>query len=274
MLSGIFIGAVVAYTFLLISKRASIYLWIMSYATFSLLALKYQVVGGCFTAYLWIILSILVFLAINPLRLALFTKIIFKIVGKAMPKMSKTEREALEAGSVSFEGELFSGNPNFHKLNAEKPINLTKEEQDFLDGPVSILCRMLDDWDITHNRLDLPPNVWEYIKKSGFLGMIIPKKYGGLAFSATAQMRVLVKIYSSSITAATTVAVPNSLGPAELLLKYGTEEQKNHYLPRLAKGEEIPCFALTGPNAGSDAASIPDTGIVCTKNIDGKKVTG
>ena len=133
---------------------------------------------------------------------------------------------------------------------------------------------MIDDWDITHNRTDLPPEIWQFIKENRFLGMIIPKQYGGLEFSATAQMSILVKVYGRSITAATTISVPNSLGPGELLLKYGTEEQKNYYLPRLADGREIPCFALTGPNAGSDAASIPDRGIVCRQEFNGKEVLG
>ena len=140
---------------------------------------------------------------------------------------------------------------------------LSAEEQAFLDGPCEELCRMLDDFDITHRLGDMPPQVWEFIKSKGFFAMIIPKKYGGLQFSAYAHSCVLIKLASRSATASSTIAVPNSLGPAELLLHYGTEEQKNYYLPRLARGEEVPCFALTGPRAGSDAASLPDTGVVC-----------
>ena len=159
-------------------------------------------------------------------------------------------------------------------LRTAPTVRLSKEEQAFLDGPVDALCAMLDDWDITHNQTDLSPEVWKFIKENRFFGMIIPKNYGGMEFSATAQMSILVKVYGRSITAATTISVPNSLGPGELLLKYGTEEQKNYYLPRLADGREIPCFALTGPNAGSDAASIPDKGIVCRKKFNGKEVLG
>jgi acyl-CoA dehydrogenase len=151
---------------------------------------------------------------------------------------------------------------------------LTPEEQAFIDGPCEELCRMVDDWDITHRRADMPPEVWEFLKKKGFFAMIIPKKYGGLEFSAYAHSCVLVKLASRSATVSSTVAVPNSLGPAELLLHYGTEEQKNHYLPRLARGEDVPCFALTAPRAGSDAASIPDTGVVCRGTYEGREVVG
>ena len=151
---------------------------------------------------------------------------------------------------------------------------LSAEEQAFLDGPCEELCRMLDDFDITHRLGDMPPQVWDFIKSKGFFAMIIPKKYGGLQFSAYAHSCVLIKVASRSATASSTIAVPNSLGPAELLLHYGTEEQKNYYLPRLARGEEIPCFALTGPRAGSDAAALPDTGIVCKGTVAGARDRG
>src|SRR5258708_5068134 len=177
--------------------------------------------------------------------------------------MSNTEREALEAGTAWWDGELFSGNPDWSKLSANPTASLSAEEQAFLDGPCEELCRMLDDFDITHRRGDLPPAVWEFLKSRGFFAMIIGKQYGGLQFSAYAHSCVLVKLASRSVTCASTVAVPNSLGPAELLSHYGTEEQKDHYLPRLARGVDIPCFALTGPRVGSDAAPMPDTGIVC-----------
>jgi acyl-CoA dehydrogenase len=169
---------------------------------------------------------------------------------------------------------LFTGKPDWPKLLAAKAPQLTAEEQSFLDGPCEELCRMLDEWDITHRRADLPPHVWDFLKKKGFFAMIIPKKYGGLEFSAYAHSCVLVKLASRSATCSSTVAVPNSLGPAELLLHYGTEEQKNHWLPRLARGEDVPCFALTGPRAGSDAASIPDTGVVCRGMYEGREVVG
>ena len=188
--------------------------------------------------------------------------------------MSQTEKEALEAGSITWEGDLFSGAPDFEKLLALPASSINGEEQAFIDNEVEHLCSMLDEWDITHHRLDLPEQVWVYLKEQGFLGMIIPKEYGGKSFCASAVSRILIKLYSKSISCATTVSVPNSLGPAELLLKYGSEQQKKHYLPRLAKGIDVPCFALTGPTAGSDAASIPDLGIVCCDVFDNKEVLG
>ena len=188
--------------------------------------------------------------------------------------MSATEREALDAGTVWWDGELFTGGPNWQKLMSAKAPTLTAAEQAFLDGPCEDLCAMLDDWDITHRRADLSPEVWNFIKSRGFFGMIVPRRYGGLEFSAYAHSCVLVKIASRSGTASSTIAVPNSLGPAELLLHYGTEAQKNHFLPRLARGEEVPCFALTGPRAGSDAASLPDTGVICRRPWQGTEIIG
>ncbi|GLQ88121.1 acyl-CoA dehydrogenase [Dyella flagellata] len=199
---------------------------------------------------------------------------LLKIFAKVTPKLSDTEQTALEAGTVGFEGELFSGKPDWHELLKQPKPELSVEEKAFLDGPVEQLCGMLDDWQITHELADLPPEVWEFIKKHKFFGMIIPKQYGGLGFSALAHSAVLQKLASMSATAASTVAVPNSLGPAELLLHYGSDEQKNYYLPRLALGEEIPCFALTGPYAGSDATSIPDYGVVCKQVVDGVETLG
>ncbi|HXD38174.1 MAG TPA: acyl-CoA dehydrogenase, partial [Rhodanobacter sp.] len=199
---------------------------------------------------------------------------LLKMFAKVTPKLSDTEKTALEAGTVGFEGELFSGKPDWHELLKQPKPELSVEEQAFMDGPVEELCGMIDDWQITHELADLPPNVWEFIKKNKFFGMIIPKQYGGLQFSALAHSAVLQKLSTMSATVSSTVAVPNSLGPAELLLHYGTDEQKNHYLPRLAVGEEIPCFALTGPYAGSDATSIPDVGIVCKQMVDGVETLG
>ncbi|HIC81477.1 MAG TPA: acyl-CoA dehydrogenase [Kiloniellaceae bacterium] len=193
---------------------------------------------------------------------------------RAMPAISRTEREALNAGDVGWEGDLFSGRPDWRSLLDAPPARLSMEEQAFLDGPVEELCRRLDDWRITHERCDLPEEIWRFIKASRMFGMIIPKEYGGLAFSAYAHSCVVMKIASRSVTAAVTVMVPNSLGPAKLLLHYGTEEQKSHYLPRLARGEEIPCFALTGPTAGSDAGALPDLGVVCRGRFNGEEITG
>jgi acyl-CoA dehydrogenase len=217
---------------------------------------------------------LLVPLNIRPLRMRLLTRPFMRKYRKLLPAMSSTEREALDAGTVWWDGELFTGGPDWRKLMSAKVPTLTPVEQAFLDGPCETLCGMLDDWDITHRRADLPAAVWAYIKSEGFFAMIIPRRYGGLEFSAYAHSCVLIKIASRSATASSTIAVPNSLGPAELLLHYGTEDQKNHYLPRLARGEDVPCFALTGPRAGSDAASIPDTGIICQGAWQGERVTG
>jgi acyl-CoA dehydrogenase len=175
---------------------------------------------------------------------------------------------------VWWDGELFSGAPKFEKLLAAKAPKLTAEEQAFVDGPVDELCRMIDDFDFTHRRGDMSKEVWDFLKAKGFFAMIIPKKYGGLEFSAYAHSCVLSKLSSRSALASSTTAVPNSLGPAELLNHYGTEEQKNYYLPRLARGEEVPCFALTGPRAGSDAASLSDTGVVCRGMYQGREIIG
>ena len=231
-----------------------------------------------FTAAEWIVLLFLLTAAVvvnvPGMRRAFLMKPLFLLFRRMMPPISRTEREALEAGTVWWDGELFTGHPDWDKLIATPKPELTEEERSFLDGPVEELCRMLDDYRIVTVERDLPPEIWRFIKEGLFWGMIIPKEYGGLGFSALAHSQVIVKIASRSITAAVTVMVPNSLGPAELLLRYGTEEQKRHYLPRLAKGEEIPCLALTGPEAGSDAASIPDTGIVCWGMFKGEKILG
>jgi len=217
---------------------------------------------------------LMVLLNLKPLRIALFSGPFLRKYRRLLPSMSATEREALDAGTVWWDGELFTGGPDWPKLMSAKPPALSAEEQAFLDGPCDELCAMLDDWDITHRRADLPPEVWAFIKSKGFFAMIIPQRYGGLEFSAYAHSCVLSKIASRCATASSTIAVPNSLGPAELLLHYGTAAQKDFYLPRLARGEEVPCFALTGPRAGSDAASIPDTGIVCRGAWQGTEVIG
>jgi len=206
-------------------------------------------------------------------RRALISTPIMKAVGKALPEMGETEKIALEAGTVGWDGELFSGKPDWSKLLDFKIKALTEEEQAFLDGPTEELCNRLDDWQISQDR-DLSPEIWAYIKSSGFFGIIIPKDYGGLGFSAHAHSAIVTKVSSRNVTAAVTIMVPNSLGPGELLLHYGTDEQKNHYLPRLASGEDIPCFALTEPGAGSDAANGQSRGIVCKGIWQGKEITG
>ena len=211
---------------------------------------------------------------IDPLRKALITKVAYKTLANAMPSMSTTEREALDAGTSWWEKELFMGAPDWKKFDAYPYPTLSIEEQAFIDNEVEQLCSMLNEWEIHHHLKDLPPEVWTFIKEKGFLGLIIPKEYGGKAFSSFAQSRIMSKIASRSLTTAVSCMVPNSLGPGELLLHYGTEEQKNRYLPGLAKGEEIPCFGLTSPEAGSDAGAIPDTGVVCYGEFEGKQVLG
>lgn len=220
-----------------------------------------------------IALAALAVLNLPFLRRHLITRWLMPLAAKSLPTIGETERIALEAGTVSFEGEIFSGKPNWDTLLNFKNKPLTKAEQAFVDGPTEQLCSMLDDWQIAQDR-DLSPEVWDFIKKQKFLGMIIDKKHGGLGFSAAAHAAVITKIASRSVTAAVTVMVPNSLGPGELLHHYGTPEQKKHYLPRLAVGEDIPCFALTEPHAGSDAASGSSYGVVCEGTWEGKKTLG
>ena len=223
---------------------------------------------------LWALFVVLALLNVSSLRISLLSKPMLAYVKRILPPMSATERDAIEAGTAWWEAELFRGNPDWDQLLNHQMSELSAEEQAFLDGPVDELCSMIDDWEVTNDLNDLSPKAWKFIKKNKFLGMIIPKKYGGLEFSAIAHSSVVMKISTRSGTAGVSVMVPNSLGPAELLLHYGTEEQKNYYLPRLAVGEEVPCFALTGPSAGSDAGAIPDTGVVCKSVHDGKEVLG
>ncbi len=256
-------------------NRAKLNVWAVAVIIYLVLLSRLSHISlyGLLTA--WIVTTaIFLTLYITAWRHQLISKPIFKFYRKVMPTMSRTEREALAAGTVGWEGELFRGNPRWNTLlNYPKPT-LSDEEKAFLDGPVETLCSMIDDWDITHNRADLPPEMWEYLKKEGFFSLIITKEYGGKAFSAFAHSQILTKVYSKSASVATTIAVPNSLGPAELLMHYGTTDQKNYYLPRLARGEEIPCFALTGPEAGSDAGAMSDHGIVCYGEFNGEKVLG
>jgi len=202
-------------------------------------------------------------LILRPARRLIFTGAVFHLFKKALPKMSETERIALEAGDTWWDAELFTGKPDWQQLLNVETAQLSHEEQAFLDGPVEELCKLIDDWEITHVHRRIPDPVWDFMKHERLFGMIIPKAYGGLEMSALAHSQVVMKVASRSVSAAVTVMVPNSLGPAELLLQYGTKAQKDYYLPRLATGIEIPCFALTGPEAGSDASSIPDTGVIC-----------
>ncbi len=228
-----------------------------------------------FAAPLWLAYAVAFLLYTKPeLRREKITRPLLLAFRKVMPAMSETEKEALNAGSVWWDGELFSGQPNWQQLLSQPACRLDDREQAFIDGPVRELCDLLDDWQITHETQDLPPDIWEFIKQQGFFGLIIPVDEGGLGFSAYAHSQVVLKIASRSVTAAVTVMVPNSLGPAKLLLQYGTDEQKARYLRRLASGEEIPCFALTNPHAGSDAGAIPDLGVVTHGEYEGEEILG
>lgn len=213
-------------------------------------------------------------LAVPSIRQSLISKKALLLFKKVLPAMSKTEKEALDAGTVWWEAELFKGKPDWKKLHQIQDPKLSAEEQAFLDGPVNQVCAMVNDYQVTHELADLPPHVWQYLKDNKFFAMIIKKKYGGLEFSAYAQSLVLQKLTGVSGVLSSTVGVPNSLGPGELLQHYGTTDQKDYYLPRLAQGKEIPCFALTSPEAGSDAGSIPDFGVVCKGEWQGKEVLG
>jgi len=255
--------------------RWSMWIWAMVSAA-ALVALE---IVGLLARTPTIVAGVLFALVVVPLlvpalRKRWITQRALAFYAKSLPTLSDTERTALEAGTVGFEGELFSGKPRWKDLLSQPKPTLTPEEKAFLDGPCEELCRMSNEWDVTHVHADLSPETWEFIKKNRFFGMIIPKEYGGLGFSALANHAVIQKLASVSSTLSSTVGVPNSLGPGELLMHYGTQEQKELYLPRLADGREIPCFGLTGPFAGSDATSIPDYGIVCKQSWNGANVVG
>ena len=265
-------GGVIAVVWALAYFCAPAWLWTAAAAT-GLLALG---ISGCASPIVLVlacIITAILALLLNPspIRRAVLGAPVLALFRKILPRMSSTEKEALDAGTVWWDGELFSGKPDWKKLQAYPKPTLSAEEQAFLDGPVEDLCDMVNEWEITNDLHDLPPQAWQFIKDQGFLGMIIPKEYGGKGFSALMHSSVIVKLTTRSGTAAVSVMVPNSLGPAELLLHYGTKEQKDYYLPRLAKGLEMPCFALTSPEAGSDAGGIPDFGIVCRGEWQGKK---
>ncbi|MDO8465407.1 MAG: acyl-CoA dehydrogenase [Gallionella sp.] len=252
--------------------RASIANWVLAIiAIVAVVAIQESFSDSVLFSIGAVLLLLIALFGVPLFRRTVISSLVFKIFRKILPQISATEQDAIDAGTVWWDGDLFSGNPDWNKLLAFPKCGLSEAEQAFLDNEVDQLCAMLDDWDITHNRADLPPEVWQFIKMKGFFGMIIPKKYGGLEFSAQAHSAVVSKVASRSGTAAVTVMVPNSLGPAELLLHYGTDEQKEKYLRRLAYGIEVPCFALTGPFAGSDAGAIPDYGVVCHGEFAGKQ---
>ncbi|HCS26786.1 MAG TPA: acyl-CoA dehydrogenase, partial [Spongiibacteraceae bacterium] len=267
--------------FLLISALVLLYLGIGG--TTAVTVLSAATVLGMFTDN-WHFASILfgalalaavLFLVIpSKLREQELSRPLLDWVRGMLPQLSDTESEALKSGSVEWDGELFSGKPDWERLLAfeQKPLN--DEERAFIDGPVEELCAMLDDWQMTHELFDLPEAAWRFIREHGFFGLVIPKEFGGKGFSQRAHSEIVMKISTRSVSAAVTVMVPNSLGPGELLMEYGTDQQKQHYLPRLCAGKEIPCFALTSPMAGSDAGAIPDKGIVCKGQWNGEEVLG
>lgn len=222
----------------------------------------------------WAPFAVVALLSLPMIRRVLVVKPAFGIVSGMLPKVSDTESQALDAGTVGFDAELFSGTPDWQQLKAIPPVVLSKDEQAFLDGPTEELCLMINDWQVRHGQREIPEPVWAFAKKHGFLGMLISKEHGGLGFSAQAQSLILGKIASRSPDVVTIVMVPNSLGPGELIEKYGTDEQKHYYLPRLAKGEEVPCFSLTGPTSGSDAATMRDIGYVAKGTYQGKDTLG
>ena len=241
------------------------------------LLVVYTLIGDPSTIYisiLWILFGLLVSLNIPEIRRNYITKRVLDIYKNLLPKISQTEQEAIDAGNVWWDAELFTGNPNWEVLRSNPKAELPAEEQAFLDGPVNELCEMVDEWKVSHKDYDLPQDVYDFVKEKGFFSFIIPKEYGGLEFSPLGLIYVMAKIGSRSGTLASMVGVPNSLGPAELLMHYGTDEQKKELLPKLASGEHVPCFALTGPYAGSDATSMPDTGIVCKGEFEGEEIIG
>jgi acyl-CoA dehydrogenase len=271
----VFAAATVAVLLVLAYFQAPILVWTVASglmlaswaAAFTWTATAVGIVFGIFA------LSALI-LNVKFLRRKVVSDPVLAVFRRILPDMSQTEKEAIDAGTVWWDADLFSGKPDWNKMLAIPAPKLSAEEQAFLDGPCEEVCAMTDDWEVTHERYDLSPQVWQFLKDKGFFGMIIPKKYGGLGFSAFAHSAVVMKLSTRSNALGVSVMVPNSLGPAELLLHYGTDAQKDHYLPRLAKGLEIPCFALTSPEAGSDAAAIPDYGIVCKGLYQGKEVLG
>jgi len=269
------LGIVAAFLVALARVRAPLVAWTAVAAAGVALADFAGLVSPGGAAVLWaLFLLVAVPFNIPPLRRALISNPLLARTRRVLPPMSQTEREAIDAGTVWWEAELFRGNPDWSQLLGARAPELTEEERSFIEGPVEELCGMLDDWQITHELNDLPPEVWEFMKRHRFFGMIIPRSHDGLGFSALAHSSVVMKLASRSVSGAVTVMVPNSLGPAELLMHYGTDAQKDYYLPRLARGEEVPCFALTGPWAGSDAGSIPDHGVVCMGRHQGREVLG
>jgi acyl-CoA dehydrogenase len=258
-------------------RHASLLSWTALFLFTSVVTLLGTGSGSGFSILFFLlaaITSVLGLCAIQNLRQTYIVKPLFKIIAKVIPPVSDTEKEALESGTVGWDAEIFSGKPDYEKLRAISPIRLSDEEQAFLEGPTETLCKMIDDWQVRACDREIPDDIWDYIKEKGFLGMLISKEHGGLGFSAQAQSLILGKVASRSPDVSVIIMVPNSLGPGELIEKYGTPEQVEQYLPRLAKGQEVPCFGLTGPTSGSDAAAMRDVGVVCEQEFEGKTTLG
>jgi acyl-CoA dehydrogenase len=277
----VFLLLIMAGAVVLAMMRAPLWLWAVAAAVATLLWQTGMLLGpwqwpnpGLLGLLAWLPAIALALLSFATLRRKMLIEPAYSAVKGILPKVSDTEQQALDAGTVGFDAELFSGTPDWTKLRAIPPIVLTAEEQAFLDGPTEELCRMIDDWQVRHANREIPDEIWDFVKKHGFLGMLISKEHGGLGFSAQAQSLILGKIASRSPDVVTIVMVPNSLGPGELIEKYGTDEQKHYYLPRLAKGDEVPCFSLTGPTSGSDAATMRDIGTVARGRHEGKETVG
>jgi acyl-CoA dehydrogenase len=277
----VFVALCVIGAFILAMHRAALWAWTLAAAAGVYMWQSGMLYGqpgeldpGILGGIAWVLVAALAALSVPALRRAVLIRPLFRQIKGIVPRVSATEQEALNAGTIGFDAELFSGQPDWDKLRAVPPIMLTEEEKAFLNGPTNELCRMANDWVIRHNEKEVPAEIWEFAKKHGFLGMLISKEHGGLGFSAQAQSLILGRIASRSPDVCTLVMVPNSLGPGELIEKYGTPEQRHHYLPRLAKGLEVPCFALTGPTSGSDAATMRDVGYVTKGRHEGKEVVG
>ena len=276
----VFLVVTLAVVFALAMRRAPLWLWALATAavtfvwTSGILDGSEWMEEGLLSGLAWLPAALLGILSIPSVRRRLIVAPTFAAIKQVLPKVSDTEAQALDAGTIGFDAELFSGRPDWAKLRAVPGIVLTSEEKAFLDGPTDDLCRMIDDWQVRHTNKEVPEAIWDFVKKHGFLGMLISREHGGLGFSAQAQSLILGKIASRSPDVVTIVMVPNSLGPGELIEKYGTDQQKHHYLPRLAKGLEVPCFSLTGPTSGSDAATMRDIGNVARGTFEGKETRG
>jgi len=270
--------AILVPVFALAMWRAPIWAWALAAAAIAVVLqtgfFTTSLEFGFLTTLLWIPAVALGALSVPALRQSVIVKPAFGMAKTILPPVSETESQALEAGTVGWDAELFSGDPDWSKLRDIPQIILTEEEQSFLNEETEELCKMIDDWEVRHTENEIPDRIWKFACDKGFLGMLISKEHGGLGFSAQAQSLILGKIASRNPDVCTIVMVPNSLGPGELVEKYGTDEQKEHYLPRLAKGKEIPCFGLTGPTSGSDAATMRDIGVVCKDQHEGKEVVG